>query len=79
MTHMTIGEFKQRFSSVLEKVRKGQKIVISYGRKREKVAIIGPYPRGKTASQRRRLGVLGKRASFEMRDFSMTDEELLNS
>ncbi|MCD4787226.1 MAG: type II toxin-antitoxin system Phd/YefM family antitoxin [Desulfobacterales bacterium] len=43
MQTLTIGELKTSFSEVLKKIRSGQKIVISYGRKREKVAVIVPY------------------------------------
>ena len=43
MQTLTIGELKTGFSEVLKKIRSGQKIVISYGRKREKVAVIVPY------------------------------------
>jgi hypothetical protein len=38
MQTLTIGELKTGFSEVLKKIRSGQKIVISYGKKREKVA-----------------------------------------
>ncbi len=44
MQTLTIGELKGRFSEVLEKVKLGEKIVISYGKKREKVAVFFPYP-----------------------------------
>ena len=43
MQTLTIGELKTSFSEVLKKLRSGQKIVISYGKKREKVAVIVPY------------------------------------
>ena len=79
MQTLTIGELKARFSEVLEKVRKGQEIVISYGKKREKVAVIVPYsaygPR-----QERGLGLLKDRAGCIIHDdFEMSDKELLSS
>ena len=43
METVSIGKLKARFSEVLERVRQGEQIVISYGKKREKVAVIIPY------------------------------------
>ena len=40
---LTIGELKTNFSEVLEHVRQGETVVISYGRKKEKVAALIPY------------------------------------
>jgi len=36
MQTLTIGELKGRFSEILKKVRSGQEIIISYGKKRKK-------------------------------------------
>jgi prevent-host-death family protein len=79
MQTLTIGEFKARFSEVLENVRKGRKIVISYGKKREKVAVIVPYS-AYASTQERRLGLLKDRAECIIHDdFEMTDDEMLAS
>ena len=77
MSVMTIGEVKARFSEVLESVRRGKTVIISYGRKREKVAALVPYRRA-AAAKRRPLGLLrGKARCRIARDFSVTDEQLL--
>jgi antitoxin (DNA-binding transcriptional repressor) of toxin-antitoxin stability system len=47
---MTVGELKPQFSDVLAEVRAGREIVVSYGRRKEKVAVIAPY------GHRRRAG-----------------------
>jgi prevent-host-death family protein len=79
MKTLTIGELKARFSEVLENVRKGQKIVISYGKKREKVAVIVPYS-VHASTKERKLGLLKDRAGCIIhRDFQMSDEEVLSS
>lgn len=79
MSIMTIGELKGQFSHVLDLVRRGQEIVISYGRKKEKVAVIIPYQKYKGAAKRK-LGILeGKAQCLITPAFSMTDEELLSS
>ncbi|MBI2297036.1 MAG: prevent-host-death protein [Betaproteobacteria bacterium] len=73
---MTIGEVKARFSEVLESVRRGKTVIISYGRKREKVAALVPYRRA--AASPRPLGLLrGKARCRIAKDFSVTDEQLL--
>ena len=61
MQILTIGELKARFSEVLEKLRNGQEIVISYGKRREKVAVIVPYS-VYVSKPERKLGLLKGRA-----------------
>ena len=43
MITMSVGELKPHFSEVLDEVRNGENVIISYGRKKEKVAVIIPY------------------------------------
>lgn len=79
MQTLTIGELKTRFSEVLEKIRSGQKIVISYGRKREKVAVIIPYS-AYASTQERSLGLLKDRAGCIIHDdFEISEKEMLAS
>ncbi|MBP7737508.1 MAG: type II toxin-antitoxin system Phd/YefM family antitoxin [Spirochaetes bacterium] len=79
MKHLQVGEFKSRFSSVLDDVRKGEEITISYGKKKEKVAVIVPYSKYKK-NIRRKLGILEKRASCVIGDdFSLSDEDMIES
>ena len=40
---MPVGELKRRFSEVLADIKNGEQIVISYGRKKTKVAVIIPF------------------------------------
>lgn len=51
-----VGEFKSRFSEIIHQVRAGEAVVISYGKKRENVAVLVPYAAYK--SKRIRLGLL---------------------
>jgi antitoxin (DNA-binding transcriptional repressor) of toxin-antitoxin stability system len=46
---MAVGELKPQFSEVLKEVRAGREIVVSYGRRRDKVAILVPYGRRRRA------------------------------
>jgi len=79
MQTFTIGELKARFSEVLKKLRSGQEIVISYGKKREKVAVIVPYS-NYASKPERTLGLLKGRAKFIIHDdFEMSEEEILAS
>jgi len=79
MQTMTVGELKARFSEVLEMVRRGEEVIISYGKKKEKVAVLLPishYGR----SRKRKLGLLKGRASCVIHeDFKITAEEMLLS
>ena len=80
MTTLTIGKLKSQFSSVLEQVKRGQEVVISYGKKKEKIAVIIPYRRYRSSKQPRKLGLLkGKAKCVITPDFALTDEEFLSS
>ena len=77
MTTMPVGELKSRFSEVLERVRKGEKIVISLGRKKTNVAVIVPYEEA-GASHAIRLGSLHGKAKVRFSpNFDVTPEDLL--
>ncbi|PKN05159.1 MAG: hypothetical protein CVU74_03185 [Deltaproteobacteria bacterium HGW-Deltaproteobacteria-9] len=80
MQTLTVGEFKANFSEVLRNVQNGQEVVISYGKKKEKIAVLMPYDHVKPKVDRP-LGLLQGKASFNIRGgFKMTtDEEFLLS
>lgn len=79
MQTLTVGELKATFSKVLKKVESGESIAISYGTKREKVAVIVPYSDHVPAPERK-LGLLEGRAECIIHDdFETTDGEMLAS
>ena len=79
MQVISVGDFKARFSEILNQVKKGQEIVISFGKQRKKVAVLMPYNQLKHRPQRK-LGLLKGRASYRIRDdFKLSDEEILAS
>ena len=79
MQTFTIGELKTSFSEVLKKIRSGQKIVISYGKKREKVAVIVPYSTY-ASKPKRNLGLLkDKGKCIVHEDFKIDEKEMLAS
>jgi antitoxin (DNA-binding transcriptional repressor) of toxin-antitoxin stability system len=79
MQTVQVGEFKARFSEMIDSVRAGQTIVVAYGRNQEKVAALIPYAQLETGVPRR-LGSLAGVASVSFADdFAMTDEELLGT
>ena len=77
MQTMIVAELKVNFSEVLQRVQHGEDVVISYGKRHEKVAVLVPFSHY-AGRQGRRLGLLAGKASFSIRgDFSLTDEEFL--
>lgn len=77
MKTMPVGDFKARFSEVIDLVKHGEEVVISYGRSKEPVAVLVPY-----SSYRSRhavaTGALAGRGSVRFMDeFEMTGEELV--
>ena len=78
MKTLAVGEFKTHFSEVLDEVKHGEEIVVCYGRKKEKVAVVIPYE--KYVKKPVVLGVLEGRVEYCFKDnFKMTEEEFLNS
>ncbi|MEQ8220704.1 MAG: type II toxin-antitoxin system Phd/YefM family antitoxin [Candidatus Eremiobacterota bacterium] len=74
MKTLKIGELKAHFSEVLNLIRKGEKVIISYGKKEEKVGIIIPYK-----EYNRKLGILKNKGKINLENFNITDEEFLKS
>jgi len=78
MQTMTVGHFKSHFSQVLDFVQHGEDVVISYGKKKEKIAVLVPYDRYDGKPQRI-LGLLADKATFAIpADFKIIDDELLS-
>ena len=79
MESISVGELKARFSESLERIKAGDEIVISYGKKKDKVAVLLPYDRY-VPKHERKLGLLKNRGKCVIHeDFKMTDEEMLIS
>lgn len=77
MQTMTVGHFKAHFSEVLDLVQQGEDIIISYGKKREKIAVLVPFDRYE-GKPHRTLGLLAGKASFSTAPgFKIDDDELL--
>ena len=77
MKTISTGEFKVNLSSVLKSIMKGEEYAISYGKKKEKVAVILPYSKY-VAKNPRKLGLLSSKGKFKIKkDFKMNEKELL--
>lgn len=78
MKTMTVGQFKSNFSQVLENIKHGEDIIISYGKKKEKIAVLVPFDRYQDKPPRV-LGLLAGKASFSTSPgFKISDDELLS-
>jgi antitoxin (DNA-binding transcriptional repressor) of toxin-antitoxin stability system len=78
METIAIGELKANFSAILGRVKKGEKIVIGFGKKKEKVAVLMPYVHVKPKKSRK-LGLLKGKSGYTIKeDFRIRDEELLS-
>lgn len=78
MRTLTIGEFKAQFSNLLTAVKAGESIVVCYGHKKERVAVLVPYAQFSAQAGKRPLGLLKGRARFSVvNDFKLSDEEFL--
>jgi antitoxin (DNA-binding transcriptional repressor) of toxin-antitoxin stability system len=77
MKTMSVGEFKTHFSEVLEQVKAGEEIAVTYGKKKE---VVGYFLPEKPQRAKRKLGILeGKTEVIFKPDFEMTTEEFLGA
>ena len=75
MKTMSVGEFKTHFSEVIEQVKAGEEIAVTYGKKKE---VVGYFLPEKPQKPNRKLGILEGKATFTFGpDWEMTTEELL--
>ncbi|MGB1249391.1 MAG: type II toxin-antitoxin system Phd/YefM family antitoxin [Candidatus Promineifilaceae bacterium] len=75
MKTFPVGEFKTHFSEIIEQVRLGEEVIITYGKKKENVAVLIPYSVYKT--KKIQLGLLQGKTLNIHDDFKMTEEALL--
>ncbi len=79
MEMLKVGELKSKFSHIMQRVQAGEEIMISFGKKEKKIAVLVPYDKYISDSPRP-LGVLkGKAKCIIGDDFQISDEELLVS
>lgn len=79
MKTMTVGELKSRFSEVVKEVRQGESIILCFGRRQEKIAVIMPYNRS-LLPEKRKIGRYQDQLVCEFTEgFSFTDQEFLRS
>jgi antitoxin (DNA-binding transcriptional repressor) of toxin-antitoxin stability system len=79
MKTLAVGEFKSHFSEVIESIKNGEEVALSYGKKKEKIAVLVPYSKY-TKSRKRILGILENKAGFSLStDFKVSDDEFFNS
>lgn len=73
---MSVGEFKTHFSEVVEQVKEGAEIAVTFGKKKE---IIGYFvPKLNQENGKRKLGLLDGHAEIIFKDdFKITEEEFL--
>lgn len=72
MITMSVGEFKTHFSEVLEQVKAGEKIAVTFGKKKEVVGYFMPE------IPKRKLGILEGKATFKFaEDHEVTAEDFL--
>jgi len=79
MKTLPVAEVRTNFSSLLKEVESGKEIGISFGRRKDIIAVIIPIDEYKKIKTRR-LGTLEGKASVEFKgEWKISDEEFLNS
>lgn len=77
MKKLPVGELKTRLSDVLAEVKSGAEVVITYGKKKENIAVIIPY----SAYMKKnsiRVGLLQEKKMKIHDDFELSEEDFVN-
>jgi antitoxin (DNA-binding transcriptional repressor) of toxin-antitoxin stability system len=78
MKTMTAAKLKAQFSSVVAELKQGREVAITYGRKKEPLATIVPQSKMASPDYSVQLGDLKQKEwDYKLKDFEMTEEELL--
>ena len=76
MKTFSVAHVKTNLSSILKEVESGEEFAISFGKKKEMIAVIVSYNAYKQ-SKKRKLGTLKGKMTVEFNnDFKMSDKEL---
>ncbi len=80
MKTMTTANFKANFSSVVDELRHGKKVVITYGRNKVPLATIIPQSLLEKPNHAVKMGDLKSQGwTYALNEFEITEEELINS
>ena len=77
MQKLPVGELKTHFSEILDKIKSGEEIIITYGKKKENVAVIIPYSTY-IKKNKINLGMLKHKKMIIHDDFEITEEEFID-
>ncbi|MDA8409713.1 MAG: type II toxin-antitoxin system prevent-host-death family antitoxin [Treponema sp.] len=79
MKTLPVAEVRTHFSSLLKEVEMGNEIGITFGRRKETIAVIVPIEEYKKIKLRKYGTLEGKMEIAFSDDWSMTDQDLLKS
>lgn len=74
MKTLSVGEFKAQFSAVIEWVKAGEEIAVTYGKKKKVIGHFQPEPSKRLV--KRKLGIYNNLKDYKMADnFNETSHE----
>ena len=80
MKTLSVAELKHQFSSVVNDLKQGKEIAITYGRGKQPLGKIVPQSKLSMPDYSIKLGDLQDQGwSYNMKNFELTDEDLLGS
>ena len=77
MKILPVGELKTKFSKVISDVKSGEKVIVTYGKKKESIAVIIPY-KEYIKKNIISLGLLKSKKIKIHDDFKMTEDDMLS-
>ena len=78
MKTMTTADFKANFSSVVDELKKGNEIAITYGRNKKVLATVVPQSKMIKPDYSVKLGDIKEEGwTYSMNNFEMTESEFL--
>lgn len=79
MKTLPVAEVRSNLSAILKEIESGSEIGISFGRRRQTIAVIVPIAEYKRIRERKLGSLVGKVTVEFSENWKMTDEEFLKS
>ncbi|MBK8506854.1 MAG: prevent-host-death protein [Saprospiraceae bacterium] len=78
MKTLSVGEFKTRFSEVIDWIEKGETIEVTFGKSKKIIGYFSSKKEPNLPRPKRKIGILEDRIQYEMKNWIITNEEMIS-
>ena len=77
MKTLSVSEFKTRFSEVIAWIEKGEIIEVTFGKTKKVIGYFSSKKEPDLPKPKRKIGILEDRIQYQMKNWSITGEEMI--